>query len=58
MSQNPRANTHKLRPALLRLSLLGTVLLGAVALFGNTGCEDPAIGRPCDVLTNAGAHDR
>jgi hypothetical protein len=54
MSQNLCAKTHKLRPALLRLSLLGTFLLAAVALFGNTGCEDKAIGRPCDVLTDAG----
>jgi len=54
MSQNPCANTHKLRPSLLRVSLLGTFLLAAVALFGNTGCEDKAIGRPCDVLTDAG----
>jgi hypothetical protein len=54
MSQNLCAKPHKLRPALLRLSLVGTLLLGAVALFGNTGCEDKAIGRPCDVLTDAG----
>lgn len=54
MSQNLCAKTPKLRPALLRLSLLGTFLLAAVALFGNTGCEDKAIGRPCDVLTDAG----
>jgi hypothetical protein len=54
MSQNPCANTHKLRPCLLRVSLLGTFLLAAVALFGNTGCEDKGIGRPCDVLTDAG----
>jgi hypothetical protein len=33
---------------------LGTFLLAAVALFGNTGCEDKAIGRSCDVLTDAG----
>jgi hypothetical protein len=55
MSQNPRANTHKLRSALLLRSVLGTVLLAAVALFGNTGCEDKAIGRTCDVLTAATA---
>ena len=53
MSQNPRANTHKLRSGLLLRSVLGTLLLAAVALFGNTGCEDKAIGRPCDVLTAA-----
>ena len=54
MSQNLCANTYKLRPALLRISLLGAFLLAAVALFGNTGCEDKAIGRSCDVLTDAG----
>jgi hypothetical protein len=55
MSQNLCAKTHKLRPAVLRLSLAGTLVLAALALFGNTGCEDKAIGRPCDVLTDAGA---
>ena len=55
MSQNLCAKTHKLRPATLRLSLLGTFVLAAVALLGNTGCEDKAIGRRCDVLTDAGA---
>jgi len=55
MSQNPCAKTHKLRPAVLRLSLLGTLVLAAVAVFGNTGCEDKAIGRRCDVLTDAGS---
>jgi hypothetical protein len=54
MSQNPRANTRKLRSALLLRSVLGTFLLAAIALFGNTGCEEKAIGRPCDVLTEAG----
>jgi len=55
MSQNLCAKTHKLRRAVLRLSLRGTFALAAVALFGNTGCEDKAIGRRCDVLTDAGA---
>ena len=55
MSQNPRANTRKLRSGLLLRSLLGSILLAAVALLGNTGCEDKAIGRPCDSLTDAGA---
>jgi hypothetical protein len=53
MSQNLCAKTCKLRPALFRISLLGAFILAAVALFGNTGCEDKAIGRPCDVLTTA-----
>ncbi len=50
MSQNPRAKTHKLRPALLRLTLLGALPLAVMALVGSTGCEDKAIGRHCDVL--------
>ena len=53
MSQNLCAKTHKVRPALLRLSLVGILLLAGVALFVNAGCEDKAIGRPCDVLTEA-----
>jgi hypothetical protein len=55
MSQNLCAKTHKMRPATLRLSLLGTFVLAAVALLGNTACEDKAIGRRCDVLTDASA---
>jgi hypothetical protein len=54
MSQNLCAKPQKLRPAVLRFSLAGTFVLAALALFGNTGCEDKAIGRPCDVLTDAG----
>jgi hypothetical protein len=54
MSQNLCAKPQKLRPAVLRLSLAGTFALAALALFGNTGCEDKAIGRPCDVLNDAG----
>jgi len=54
MSQNLCAKTHKSRPALLRLSLVGTFVLVALALFGNTGCEDKAIGRRCDVFADAG----
>jgi hypothetical protein len=54
MSQNPRANTRKLRSGLLLRSLVGSILLAAVSLLGNTGCEDKAIGRPCDILTDAG----
>jgi hypothetical protein len=55
MSQNLCAKTYKLRPALLRISLLGALFVAAVVLFGNTGCEDKAIGRPCDILTDAGS---
>jgi hypothetical protein len=53
MSQNLCANTYKMRPALLRTSVLAAFILAALALLGNTGCEDKAIGRPCDVLTDA-----
>lgn len=55
MSQKLCAKTYTLRPALLRLSLLGSFVLTGLVFFGNTGCEDKAIGRPCDVLTTATA---
>jgi len=55
MSQYLCAKTYKVRPVTLRLSLLGIFLLSGVSLFASTGCEDKAIGRPCDVLTDAGA---
>jgi len=54
MSQNLCAKSYKLRPAALRLSILGAFVLAAVA-FGNLACEDKAIGRRCDVLSDAGA---
>lgn len=54
MSLNLCAKTYKLRPVVLRLSLLGALVLAVVAL-GNTGCEDKGIGRPCDILTDASA---
>jgi len=53
MSQKLCANPSTLRSAVCRLSLVGALGLAVVA-FGNTGCEDKAIGRPCDVLTDAG----
>jgi hypothetical protein len=53
MSQNLCAKKHKTRPTVLRFSLAGMFVLAAMAMFGNTGCEDKAIGRPCDVLTKA-----
>ena len=55
MSQYLCAKTYKVRPVTLRLSLFGIFVLSAVTLFANTGCEDKAIGRPCDVLTDASA---
>jgi hypothetical protein len=54
MSQYLCAKTYKVRAVSLRVSLLGMFVLSAVALFSSTGCEDKAIGRPCDVLTDAG----
>jgi hypothetical protein len=36
------------------MSLVGATLVALAALVG-TGCEDKAIGRPCDVLADAGA---
>jgi hypothetical protein len=53
MSQKLCAKSSTLRSAVLRLSLVSAIGLAVVAL-GNTGCEDKAIGRPCDVLTEAG----
>jgi hypothetical protein len=54
MSQNLCAKSYKLRPTALRISLVSAVVLAAV-VFGNLACEDRAIGRRCDVLTDAGA---
>jgi hypothetical protein len=54
MSPKLRASSHNLRPAVLRASLLGALVV-ALAALGSTGCEDKAIGRPCDVLADAGA---
>ena len=53
MSQILCAKSSTLRSAVLRLSVVGALGFAAVAL-GNAGCEDQAIGRPCDVLTDAG----
>jgi len=52
MSQIPCVKPSALRSAVLRLSFVGALGMTAVAL-GNMGCEDKAIGRPCDVLTEA-----
>jgi hypothetical protein len=49
MSQKLCAKSHMLGPTCLRLSLFGCFAIAVVA-FGNTGCEDKAIGRPCDVF--------
>jgi hypothetical protein len=44
--------SSKLRPALVRASLLGASLL-TLAAIGNLACEDNGIGRPCDVMAPA-----
>ena len=49
MSQKLCAKSHILRPTFLRLSLFGCFAIAVVA-FGSTGCEDKAIGRPCDII--------
>jgi hypothetical protein len=54
MSQNLCAKSYKLRPSALRFTLVSAVVLAVVAL-GNLACEDRAIGRRCDVLTDAGS---
>lgn len=50
MSQKLCARTHKLRRAIVPVSLLGAIVSATLAL-GNISCEDKGIGRPCDVLT-------
>ena len=51
MSPNSPAKNPAAR---LAAALFGVVLLCAGAVLG-TGCEDKAIGRPCDVQADAGA---
>jgi len=53
MSSKLRVPSCRLRPALVRASLLGALLL-ALAAFGSMACEDNGIGRSCDVLADAG----
>ena len=47
------APSRHLLTAIARASLLGASLL-ALAAFGSMACEDNGIGRPCDVLADAG----
>jgi hypothetical protein len=54
MSPKLRAPSCRLRPALVRASLLCASLL-ALAAFGSMACEDNGIGRRCDLLADAGA---
>ena len=53
MSPKVCASSRRLWPALLRASLLGASLL-ALAAVGSMACEDNGIGRPCDLLADAG----
>lgn len=53
MKSNLGATSRPLLPALVRTSLLGAVLLGFSA-FLNMACEDNGIGRPCDLMADAG----
>lgn len=53
MSPKVCAGSHTTRSA-LRMSLVGATLFALAGLMGS-GCEDKAIGRPCDVLADAGA---
>jgi hypothetical protein len=50
MSQKLTSSRRLIPTAGLKLSLLGALLLSIVST-ANTGCEDKAIGRPCDTLT-------
>ncbi len=54
MSSKLCAKSHTSRPSVLRTSVLGAAL-AVFAALGSSGCEDKAIGRPCDVLADAGA---
>ncbi len=53
MSPTLCAPSRRFRLALVRASLLGASLL-ALAAFGSMACEDNGIGRPCQVLADAG----
>ena len=53
MSPKLRIPSRRLWMALVRVSLLGASLL-ALAVFGSMACEDNGIGRPCDILVDAG----
>ena len=53
MSPTPCAPSRRLRPAIVRTFFLGASLL-VLAAFGSMACEDNGIGRPCDILADAG----
>lgn len=54
MSSNVGISSRRLWPSLVRTSLFGAFLLG-LAAFANMACEDNGIGRPCDLMADAGA---
>ena len=53
LSQELRVNPCPLLPTALRLSPFGALTVAILAL-GNAGCEDKAIGRPCDLPVDGG----
>lgn len=53
LSQELCAKPCPLIFTVMRHSLLGVLTLATLAL-GNVGCEDKAIGRPCDLSTDGG----
>jgi hypothetical protein len=53
MNSNPGISSRPLWPSLVRTSLLGALLMGFAA-FANMACEDNGIGRPCDLMADAG----
>ena len=54
LSQEPRVNPCPLSPTVVRFSPLGALTVAILAL-GNAGCEDKAIGRPCNLETDGGS---
>ncbi len=53
MKSNSGASSRSLWPSLVRTSVFGAFLLG-LAAFANMACEDNGIGRPCDLMADAG----
>jgi hypothetical protein len=53
MNSNSGFPSRPLRQTLVRTSLFGALLLGFAAL-ANMACEDNGIGRPCDLMADAG----
>lgn len=53
MNSNPGIPSRPLWLSLVRASVFGALLLGFAA-FANMACEDNGIGRPCDLMADAG----